>query len=279
MSKKSFRLGPFQVFVGVFALVWLLISILPFYYMILSSFKQRFEVLGGGVFALPRKPSMTNYATALAGGFLRYLLNSIVVVSLSLLLIILVSAAASYVFSRLKFRINKVLFAFVVALMAIPIHVTLIPVFMLTQTMGTYDTIWSMIGPYVAFNLPISIFILSGFMVSIPHELEEAGELDGCDKLGLFIRVIFPLSVPGMATIAIFDGVNLWNEFVFAMVLTQSVKSRTLPLAVWEFQGQYTSNTVMTMTVLTLTALPMILAFIIFQERLIKGMMAGAVKG
>jgi raffinose/stachyose/melibiose transport system permease protein len=163
--------------------------------------------------------------------------------------------------------------------MAIPIYVTLIPIYIMTQRMGIYDSIWALIGPYVAFNLPISVFILTGFMKNIPVELEEAAEIDGCGKLTTFSKVILPLSMPGMVTLAIYNGVNMWNEFVFAMVLTQSVRNRTLPLAVWEFQGQYASNTPMIMTVLTLSALPLIIAFIIGQDKLIKGMMVGAVKG
>jgi raffinose/stachyose/melibiose transport system permease protein len=281
MSDKKIvsRLLAYKILAGAFAALWLVVAGLPFYYMLISSIKQRYEILGHGVFALPMKPTLVNFASVIRGGFWHYFVNSVVVIGLSLLILVLSSAAASYVFARLRFRLNKPLFGFVVALMAIPIHVTLIPIFMLTQRMGIYDTIWALIGPYVAFNLPISVFILTGFMHEMPKEIEEAAEIDGCDKLATFTRVIFPLSIPGMATIAIYDGVNMWNEFCFAMVLTQSSANRTLPLAVWDYQGQYSSNTALIMTVLTLSALPMIIAFIFGQDKLIRGMMAGAVKG
>ncbi|HQO55107.1 MAG TPA: carbohydrate ABC transporter permease, partial [Clostridia bacterium] len=140
-------------------------------------------------------------------------------------------------------------------------------------------THWALVGPYVAFNVPMSVFILTGFMKGIPTELEEAAEIDGCGKIRTFFNVILPLSVPGMATLAIYNSVMMWNEFIFALVLTQSVNIRTLPLSIWEYQGQYSANQTMIMTALTLSSLPMILAFVIGQERLIKGMMAGAVKG
>ena len=144
---------------------------------------------------------------------------------------------------------------------------------------GLYDTIWSLIGPYVAFAVPISVFILTSFMKEIPREIEESAEIDGCGKIQMFFSMILPLSKPGMATLAIYNGVNMWNEFSFVNTLTQSAQNRTLPLAIWEFQGQYSMNTPMIMAVLTLTLLPMVIMFIIFQDKLVKGMTAGAVKG
>lgn len=163
--------------------------------------------------------------------------------------------------------------------MSIPIHITLIPVFKMTQKIGLYDSIWAMIGPYIAFGVPISVFILTSFMKEIPREIEESAEIDGCNKYHMFFRMILPLSKPGLSTLAIYNGVNMWNEFSFAYTLTQSAENRTLPLAVWEFQGQYSMNTPMILAVLTLTVLPMILLFIFAQDKLVKGMTAGAVKG
>lgn len=131
----------------------------------------------------------------------------------------------------------------------------------------------------MAFALPISVFILTSFMKGIPKEIEESAEIDGCNKYKMFFKMILPLAKPGLSTLAIYNGVNVWNEFSFAYTLTQSVQSRTLPLAVWDFQGQYAMNTPMIMAVLTLTVLPMIILFILAQDKLVKGMTAGAVKG
>jgi raffinose/stachyose/melibiose transport system permease protein len=131
----------------------------------------------------------------------------------------------------------------------------------------------------VAFNLPISVFILTAFMQNISREIEEAAEIDGCGKFSAFFKIILPLSKSGLATLGIYNGVVIWNEFSFVMVLTQSQKSRTLPLAVWEYQGQYTMNIPLIMTLLILSSLPIILLYIFGQDKLVKGMMAGAVKG
>ena len=116
-------------------------------------------------------------------------------------------------------------------------------------------------------------------MMTIPKEVEESAEIDGCNKFSNFFKIILPLSKSGLSTLAIYNGVNMWNEFSFVNTLTQSAQNRTLPLAIWEFQGQYSMNTPMIMAVLTLTLLPMVIMFIIFQDKLVKGMTAGAVKG
>lgn len=236
-------------------------------------------MLTKGVFAPPERLDISNYEEVLAGGFVKYFGNSVFVLCLSLLLVLFISACAAYPLARFKFRMNGFIYAVIVACMAIPIHITLIPVFQMTKSLKIYDTIWAMIGPNVAFALPISVFILTSFMMGIPKEIEESAEIDGCNKYRMFFSMILPLAKPGLSTLAIYNGVNIWNEFSFAYTLTQSPKNRTLPLAVWDFQGQYSMNTPMIMAVLTLTVLPMIILFIFAQDKLVKGMTAGAVKG
>src|SRR5215475_11016480 len=264
---------------GIPATLWLLAAGLPFYFMVQSGFKKQFELLSNPFWTLPREWVLENYRTVLQGPFLRSLLNSAFVVSVSVTLILLIGSMAAFVFARIDFRLNRLLFAAVIAGLAIPSHVTLIPVYLLTTRMGLYDTLWALIGPYVAFNLPLAIFILTEFMRHIPRELEEAARLDGAGTAAFFWRVALPLSRPGLATVGIYNAVTLWNEFVFAYVLTSSPSRRTLPLAIWDYQGQYTANIPLIMAVLSLSALPLILIYIVAQERVISGMMAGALKG
>jgi len=265
--------------VFIFSLFWLIIAGAPFLFMVLAVFKTQFEMLGTGVFAWPDSFYLNNLITVVTGGFWGYFFNSVTVVVVSLFLLLMITSFAAYPLSRFKFRLRQPTFSIIVACMAIPIHVALIPVFIMMRNVGLFDSIWALVGPYIAFNLPISIFILTTFMGQIPREMEEAAEIDGSGKYRTFFMIILPLSKAGIATLAIFNAINMWNEFVFAFVLTQSVANRTLPLAIWEFQGQFTNHVPMMMTVLTLTAVPMIIAFIIGQEKLIKGMMVGAVKG
>ncbi len=261
------------------AFAWLLAAGLPYYFMVQSGFKTQFELLSAPFWALPKEWTLQNYRTVLEGTFIHSLLNSVLVVSLSVLLILIVASMAAFAFSRLQFRFSRPLFAIVVAGLVIPVHVTLIPVYLLTTKMGIYDTLWALIGPYVAFNLPISVFVLTEFMREIPRELEEAAKMDGAGPVSIFLRVILPLSGPGLATVGIYNAVALWNEFVFAYVLTSSPARRTLPLAIWDYQGQYAANIPLIMSVLSLSALPLILIYIVAQERVTGGMMAGAIKG
>ena len=256
-----------------------IVSFTPFIFMVLNSFKEKFEMLTKGVFQLPDQLNWSNYTEVLTGGFANYFKNSVIVLAISLILLLFISACASYPLARFKFKMAQPIYAIIVACMSIPVHITLIPVFKMSKSTGLYDTIWSLVGPYVAFAVPISVFILTSFMKEIPREIEESAEIDGCGKIQMFFSMILPLAKPGLATLAIYNGVNMWNEFSFAYTLTQSSANRTLPLAIWEFQGQYSMNTPMIMAVLTLTLLPMIIMFIIFQDKLVKGMTAGAVKG
>ena len=263
----------------VLAIGYLIISCLPFIFMVLNSFKEKFEMLVKGVFALPDAFYIENYKEVLTGGFTTYFMNSVIVLAVSLTLLLFIAACASYPLARFKFKLSGTIYAAIVACMSIPVHITLIPVFKMAKSTGLYDSIWALIGPYVAFAVPISVFILTSFMKEIPREIEESAEIDGCGKIKMFFAMIMPLAKPGLATLAIYNGVNMWNEFSFAYTLTQSSANRTLPLAIWEFQGQYSMNTPMIMAVLTLSLLPMIILFIIFQDKLVKGMTAGAVKG
>ena len=209
----------------ILAVLMALISITPFIFMVLNSFKEKFEMLTKGVFTLPDKLYLDNYAEVISGKFAGFFVNSVIVLAVSLILLLLVAACASYPLSRFKFKLNGPIYALIVACMSIPVHVTLIPIFKMTRSMGLYDTIWALIGPYVAMGVPISVFILTGFMKGIPKEIEESAEIDGCNKIQMFFKMILPLSKPGLSTLAIYNGVNMWNEFSFAYTLTQSGNS------------------------------------------------------
>ena len=268
-----------RVSVPILGLFWLVVTTLPFIFVVMTSLKSRQETFTSPVWELPKKLNFENYIAVLNGGFWVYLRNSVFVLVLSIVLILLISSMAAYAFARLRFRLNKPLFGLIVAGMIVPIHITLIPIYLLTKNIGLYDTPFALIGPYVATALPISIFILTEFMRQIPKELEEAAKLDGCGAFGVFWKVFLPLSGPGLSTVAIYNGIGLWNEFIFAYLLTSSPANRTLPLAIWDFQGQYTANIPAILSVVTLTSLPLILAYAFGQERIVKGMMAGALKG
>lgn len=232
-----------------------------------------------GVFQPPDSWYPANYIDVLQKGFMNYFFHSVIVLLIALTILLFITACAAYPLSRMRFKLRNAVYAFIVACMSIPIHVTLIPIFKMSTRLGIYDTIWALIGPYVTFAIPVSCYILTAFMATIPKEIEESAEIDGCNKFRNFFSIILPLSKSGLSTLAIYNGVAIWNEFSFANTLTQSKRSKTLPLAIQAFQGEYTMNIPVVMAVLVLTVLPMIVLFIILQDKLVKGLMAGAVKG
>ncbi len=263
----------------ILASFWFIVTGLPFVYMVMNAFKGQFEMLKKGVFQPPDSWYPTNFINILSKGFMNYFTHSVIVLLISLSILLFITACAAYPLSRMRFKMRNTIFAFIVACMSIPIHVTLIPVFKMSTKLGIYDTIWALIGPYVAFAIPIACYILTSFMASIPREVEESAEIDGCNKYRNFFSIILPLSKSGLSTLAIYNGVNIWNEFSFANTLTQSKAAKTLPLAISAFQGEHSMNIPVIMAVLVLTVLPMIILFIILQDKLVKGLMAGAVKG
>jgi raffinose/stachyose/melibiose transport system permease protein len=265
--------------VPVLGLFWLAVTTMPFLFMVMTTFKTQQESYASSVWSLPEALNFVNYRAVLSGPFLVYLKNSVMVVTISVVLIILISAMAAFAFARMRFRFNEALFGLVVAGMIVPIHITLVPIYLMTRDMGLYDSPFALVGPYVATSLPISIFILTEFMRQIPKELEEAARLDGCGPFAIFFKVFLPLSGPGLSTVAIYNAIMLWNEFIFAYVLTSSTSTRTLPLAIWDYQGQYSSNIPAILAVVTLTSLPLIVAYAFGQEKIVKGMMAGSLKG
>ena len=261
------------------AFIWLLVALVPFVFMVFNSLRKQFDMLQQGPLHMPDPWYFDNYPQIVQNGIFGYFGRSVLIVSISLVLMLIISSFASYPLSRMKFKLRNFLYAGIIAMMSIPMHVTLIPIFKMTNAMGLYNNKFSLIGPYVAFALPMSVFILTGFMMTIPREVEEAAVIDGCNKYSMFFRIIWPLSKSGLSTLAIYNGVSMWNEFAFANTFLNTASQKTLPLALGQFKGEFSMNMPMILSVLVLSALPMIILFIVFQDKLVKGMMAGAVKG
>ncbi|MCR4655284.1 MAG: carbohydrate ABC transporter permease [Lachnospiraceae bacterium] len=275
-KRKSIIAWAFAIF---FACFWLVVTLTPFAFMIMNSFRKQFDMLAQGVFHLPDPWYFQNYTEVVKNGFFGYFTRSVIVVAVCLVLMLIISAFAAYPLSRMKFKLRGFIYAGIVAMMSVPMHVTLIPIFKMTTDIGLYDSLGALVGPYVTFALPMSVFILTAFMMTIPKEVEESAEIDGCNRFNNFFKIILPLSKSGLSTLAIYNGVSMWNEFAFANTLLQSPAHKTLPLALGQFKGEHSLDIPLILAVLTLSVLPMIILFIVFQDKLVKGMMAGAVKG
>ena len=261
------------------AVIWVIVTVGPFVFMVVNSFRDKKMMGRQGVLHFPDPWYFKNYPDVITNGFFGYFFRSLFIVSISLILMLIISSFAAYPLARMKFKLRSFLYAGIVAMMSVPMHVTLIPVYQMTNQMGLINNLFSLLGPYVAFALPMSVFILTGFMMTIPSEMEEAARIDGCNKYNMFFRIILPLSKAGLSTLAIYNAVGMWNEFAFANTFLNDIRVKTLPLALGAVKGEHSQDMPLILTVLTLSALPTVIVFIIFQDKLVKGMMAGAVKG
>ncbi|MDQ0338816.1 raffinose/stachyose/melibiose transport system permease protein [Caldalkalibacillus uzonensis] len=268
-----------KVILYTLAIVLLFFTGYPFLYMIGTSFKSLNSFFESPLSIIPSQPTFEQYVSVFEMGLTRYFVNSILITVVSVIGIVFISALASYPLSRMSFKLNRPLLLFFVAGMMLPIHATLIPIFILTQDMGIYDTLWALLGPYIAFSLPVSIFILTQFMQEVPKELEEAAYIDGCGHFSIFWRIMLPLVVPAISTIVIYNFVFLWTEFIFALVLLSSPENMTLPLGLQNFYSEFSINIPGLMAALTLASLPILLLFVIAQNKVVKGLTGGAVKG
>lgn len=262
-----------------FIAVLVIFSTYPFLYMVSTSFKSMEDFFMNPFSIFPESLNLTQYTAVFEMGLTKYFVNSIIITVLAVALVVFISALASYPLSRMKFRLSGLLILLFIGGMMIPVHATLIPIFTMSNNIGIYDTLLALLGPYIAFALPISIFIFIQFMKDIPMELEEAAKMDGANHWAIFSKVIFPNIMPAISTIVIYNFVHIWNEFIFALVLIQSPNKMTLPVGLQKFYGEFSVNVPGLMAALTLASLPLILIFIIAQEKVVKGLSSGAVKG
>ncbi|WP_453991362.1 carbohydrate ABC transporter permease [Bacillus nitroreducens] len=268
-----------QSFIYILALILLVFTAYPFIYMITTSVKTMGEFFENPFSIIASSITFEQYASVFEMGLTNYFVNSILITVISVAIVVFISALASYPLSRLKFRLNRPLFVLFLVGMMIPVHASLIPIFVMSNDMGLYDTLFALLGPYVAFALPISIFIMTQFMSEIPVELEEAAKIDGAGHWKIFSKVMFPNIKPAISTVVIYNFVHIWNEFIFALILIQSDESLTLPVGLQKFYGEFSVNVPGLMAALTLASIPVIFIFIIAQERVVKGLTSGSVKG
>lgn len=260
-------------------LLFLALTFLPLLWLVVSSFKTN---LGLQVrpFSLPEVWKLSNYADAIRiSGLPLLFLHSVVISSLATLLNLLVTTMGAFALSRERFRFQNVLLNVMLAGVLVPIIAFMVPYFKLISALKIYDTIWGLILTYASINIPISLYLVHSFMGSIPLELEEAGIMDGCGFWQRYAKIILPLTKLGLVTAGTFVFLFAWNEFIYALLLTSSLKARTLQLGIQFFKSQFITNYTAMYAAITLTIIPSIAVYIFFHERIIKGLTSGAVKG
>jgi len=281
MNIKSKKSDKSKIFIYIALFLFCGFSVFIFLWMLMTSFKTNQE-LYAGVWSLPKTLNIKNYINAWDVLNLKYcFLNSLIVSSISTIILILIAAPASYVLIRSKLKITKLLNNLFVIGLGIPLPIILIPLLVLFARLKLADNLIGLILVYVAVELPFAIFLIAGFMRSIPQELEQAAIIDGCSYIGSFWKIIFPLATPGLVTAAVFNFITAWNEYYIALVFINSESKRTLSLGVYSFQTSmlYNADWVGMYAGVVILAVPTIILFVLLSEKIIAGMTGGALKG
>lgn len=258
-----------------FGVIWLLISFYPILYMFISSLRTRQDFFQGANWYPPVHPTLQNYLDVFTNDFGMYFVNSIFVTVLSVVLTVSISFFAAYAIARMRNRLTRAVFNLFLVGLAVPLQATIIPLYILIVNLHLYDTLYALILPYAAFSIPLSVLVLVTYLRDIPKELYQAMLLDGAGHGQIFARLVLPLSRPALVTIVIYDALHVWNGFLFPLVLTQSPEVRVLPLALWSFQGEYTSNVPAIMAAVFLSVIPIIVLYISGRRYLLRGLVAG----
>ena len=278
-----FKLSPKQkaarVFSYLFMALCVLVALFPIVWVVLSSFKTNLEILSNGL-QLPSTFSFSGYKQALEmAPILKFFVNSLIVSFASTALNVFILAMAGYVFAKKKFRFKNLIFGILSLSMVIPSTALMSPVYTVITKLHLYDTKMALILVYTALNMPISLMILRSAFAAIPTELEEAAYIDGAGFFRTFWQVMMPCAKGGLASAAVLAFLGSWNEFTFALLLTSSTSTRTLPLSLSYFTSQFSFNYTAMFAAITIAVLPSIIVFSIFQEQVCSSLTAGSVKG
>jgi raffinose/stachyose/melibiose transport system permease protein len=252
----------------------------PLIYLFDFSLLRNADFFMSGLFKWPDPPQWGNYVRAWVDGQVpSYFLNSVIVCAATIALTLLLVLMMSYPLVKMSWRGQKVMMMVMLLGMMLPIHITIIPNYTFYQALGIRDSYLSMIIPYVAFNVPFGLFLMAGYLRTIPDSIIESAKVDGCGTYRLIFRIIAPMTTPALSAIGITTFLNCWNEFIMATTFLSSDKYKTLPLSIMKFTSEHGQDLSSQFAVMALSAIPAIVVYLIFSEKITSGIMAGALKG
>ncbi len=270
-----------SLFLNFVLIIFSASCIFPLVWLFYSSLKEK-RVFNADIIGLPTAPTIANYTKILTNKdyhIFESLINSFRTTIISVGLIIIFGFIVGYILARIKFKGNRLLYvAFLMGLL-IPIHSLLVPIYVVFNNTGMGNKWFTLMIPYIAFGLPIAIFLVEGYVKAIPVALEEAAAIDGSSFSRTLFTVILPICKPILTTAGIIQTFACWNEFSFALVLIKDSRLFTVPLAMTQFTGQFASDYPKIMAAMLITMSPIIVFYFGFSKQIIKGMVAGAVKG
>lgn len=260
---------------------WAVLVIFPFLWMIMTSFKSNTEILFSP-WEFPAALQWQNFSNAWTEARIgRYVLNSFIVIAMSLTGTLLVSSMAAYVIARFQFPGNRILFYLFMAGLMFPVFLGLVPLYFLMADLGIKDTHYGLALVYIAYSLPFTIFFLVGFFKTLPSEVGEAGIVDGASQFQVFFQIMLPMAKPGLIAMGIFNFLGQWNQYLLPLVLMQDEDKRVLSqgLGMLAIQQGYQNDYGALFAAMTITMIPTLIVYVIFQRRLESGLTAGALKG
>ncbi|MCU1580255.1 MAG: binding-protein-dependent transport system inner rane component [Rhodoglobus sp.] len=259
--------------------VTILLTVYPLIWMVLGGFKSGSEFYAN-IWGLPSSLDFSNFVYSWnAGNLGQKFINSIVVTLGTMALVLPITSMAGYALAKIRFRGRRAIYVFILLGIMVPFGVIAIPVFTVIVDLGLLNTLVGLVLVYTANAIPLGVFLMYSFFESIPDELEEAAQVDGCSPFGAFFRIILPLARPGLATQVILTGTSVWNEYFMASLLIHQDSLQTLPLGLVIFTSRFGTNYPQLFAALTIVTLPMIILYLSAQKQFISGLAAGAVKG
>jgi len=275
-SKKS----PKEIFLYIFLIFWAIVDLFPIYWMFTFSLKSNAEIYGENIIGLPREWLWSNYEKALnVGHIFRGFVNSTIIAVATIIIVMIVALMATYALTRFIWKGRKTMNSFFMLGLTIPIHASIVPIYVTLARLGLLSTYSALIIPYSAFSLAMAILVCTGFMQAIPIELDEAACIDGCGCWKIFFIVMVPLMKPAVATVAIYTFLQCWNELMFANNFISDTAHKTLPVSVQALSGQYLTEWGPIGAAMVLATFPMLVAYIFFSRKIQDSFIAGAVKG
>jgi multiple sugar transport system permease protein len=259
-------------------LIGAVITLVPYVWMVSSSFKPNMEIFSTALELIPAHPILGNYVTALTREpTLRAIGNSLIMAGGETLAVVVTSILTAYPFARLRFRGRDTVFLMVLGTMMIPSQVTMIPTFILMRWLGWIDTYQGLIIPRIV--TPLGIFLMRQFLLTLPRELEEAARIDGCGRLRTLLQVLVPHLGPAVATLAIFTFTASWNEFFWPLIVVQSSEMRTIQLLIAAIKQAEAVDWGVVMAIVTLSVFPTVVIYLVLQRYFVKGIVMSGLKG
>lgn len=270
------------------AAFWLVVAVVlfyvlfPFYWAIKTSLTGSGELSKEALLWWPTQASLKNFTDVLTnGGFLRNLLNSVVVATGTVIISLLLSLLAAYALGKFRFKGKSVLMYIILAVSVFPQIAVLSGLYTMVKSFGLYNSWWGLILSYMIFTLPFTVWTLTSFVREIPTELEEAAYVDGATPLQTLFQVLLPVMTPALVTTGLLAFINAWNEYLFALTFTSDNAASTVPVAIANFSGasQYETPFGLTMAASVIVTVPLLILVLVFQRNIVSGLTAGAVKG